>query len=447
MAEMAELPLIIDDRETPKFWVNRATMVEPGILEQEREKIFDKCWLYVGHESELQNVHDFRTRRVGGRPVIFTRSSENNINVLVNVCTHRGMILETRKEGNGRNMRCFYHGWSFNTDGKLTSMPQEEDYPDGWKKSERCLPRPPHVDSYRGFWFLCWDKDQSESLFDYLANATDYIDLVADQSDTMMQIAGGSHLYSMHANWKLLAENSADGYHAMTTHNRYIQMISASGADFKKRTGGGKGLGGGAADLGNGHAAVGASDHSKGDRPAGLARAFHSEEAGKDYKERRQHLAEKYGEEWTDRILGGRNVVIFPNLVIVDLGMGCTVRTFYPEEPGYMEITSWELSPPEITDTLSDARKSDFLTFWGPAGLATPDDVEALSRCQKGFASYKIDPWSDLSRGMDKEHPASTDELQMRVFWRKYNELMTGEPVQVESGVYEKVDMIARSGK
>jgi hypothetical protein len=48
---------------------------------------------------------------------------------------------------------------------------------------------------------------------------------------------------------------------------------------------------------------------------------------------------------------------------------------------------------------------------------------------------------------MDKEHPASTDEVQMRVFWRKYNELMTGEPVQVESGVYEKVDMIARSGK
>jgi hypothetical protein len=36
MAEMDELPLIIDDRETPKFWVNRATMVEPGILEQER---------------------------------------------------------------------------------------------------------------------------------------------------------------------------------------------------------------------------------------------------------------------------------------------------------------------------------------------------------------------------------------------------------------------------
>ena len=29
------------------------------------------------------------------------------------------------------------------------------------------------------------------------------------------------------------------------------------------------------------------------------------------------------------------------------------------------------------------------------------------------------------------------DELQMRVFWRKYNELMTGEPARVETGVYE----------
>ena len=434
---MTELPLIIDDRETPKFWINRATMVEQEILDLERERIFDKSWLYIGHESELSKVYDFRTRRVGGRSVIFTRSTDSAINVLVNMCPHRGMMIETRKEGNGRLLRCFYHGWSFNTDGDLVATPLEEGYPDGWKRSDRCLPRPAHVDSYRGFWFLCWDEDQSSSLEEYLGNATDFIDLVADQSQTLMEVASGTHLYSMRANWKLLVENSFDGYHALTTHNRYIQMLTASGVDFGERAAA-RSLGGGAFDLGNGHAAIGSSDRSQGDSPAGLGRKFPSEEARRDYKKRREDLAQRYGAEWTDRILGGRNLLIFPNLMIIDLGMGCTIRTFYPDKPDYMEITAWEISPPEVTETLREMRLDDFLTFWGPAGLATPDDVEALERCQLGLAAHKIDPWSDLSRGMGKERPAITDELQMRAFWRRYNELMTGEISKPEVAIYKK---------
>jgi benzoate/toluate 1,2-dioxygenase alpha subunit len=433
---MTELPLIIDDRETPKFWINRATMVEPEILDLERERIFDKCWLYVGHESELPNVHDFRTRRVGGRPVIFTRSSASKINVLLNVCTHRGMLLETRKEGNARLLRCFYHGWSFDNEGELKSTPMEQGYPEGWKRSERCLPRPFHVASYRGFWFLCWDRDQPLSLEEYLGSATDFIDLVADQSQTLMQVAGGTHLYSMKANWKLLVENSLDGYHAATTHNRYIHMLIASGADFTARM---LNNAGGAYDLGHGHTAIGAMDGSEGNSPAGLGRQFPTEQGRLDYKARREDLAARYGAEWTDRILGGRNLLIFPNLVIVDLGMGCTVRTFYPESPGYMEISGWEISPPEISDTLREMRFDDFLTFWGPAGLATPDDVEALERCQRGFASHQMDPWNDISRGMSKERPSPIDELQMRTFWRRYNQLMTGEPSKPEVEVYKKV--------
>ena len=435
----SELPLIIDDRETPKFRVNRATMVEQRILDLERERIFDKSWLYVGHESELKRAYDFRTRRVGGRSIIFTRNAAGTINTLVNTCTHRGMILETRKEGNGRLMRCFYHGWSFNTDGELVAMPLEDGYPDGWSRAERCLPRPPHVDNYRGFWFLCWDKDQPLGLEEFLGNATDFIDLVADQSETLMEVAGGTHLYSMRANWKLLVENSFDGYHALTTHNRYIQMLSASGVDFKQRTLADGQQGIGAFDLGNGHAAVGGYDRSQGERPAALGRQFPSDQAQQDYKRRRDELAKLHGEEWTNRILGGRNVLIFPNLMIIDLGMGCTIRTFYPDQPDYMEVTAWEISPPELTDTLREMRMADFLTFWGPAGLATPDDVEALERCQRGFAAYQIDPWNDLSRGMGKESPASTDELQMRAFWRRYNELMTGEASTPEIALYEKV--------
>lgn len=437
---MRDLPLIIDDRETPKFWINRATMVEPEILQLEREKIFDRCWLYVGHESELPGKHDFRTRRVGGRPVIFNRGSDGQIRVLLNSCTHRGMMVESRPEGNGRFLKCFYHGWSFNTQGELVAMPLENDYPEGWSRAERCLPRPPHVDSYRGFWFLCWDPDQRQSLREYLANATDFIDLVADQSPTLMQINSGTHLYSMRANWKLLVENSIDGYHALTTHHRYLEMIKASGADFGARAMGQ--LEGGALDLGNGHAVVGGTDSSGGRSVGMLGREFPDDEARRLFKDRRDGLAAKYGEEWANRIFGGRNLLIFPNLLLIDLVMGCTVRTFYPDAPDYMEITGWEIQPPEEGEVLHAMRQDNFLTFWGPAGLATPDDVEALERCQLGFAGYRTDPWSDISRGMGKERPGGMDELQMRVFWRRYNELLTGAPAIPETGVYEPVTRV-----
>lgn len=34
------------------------------------------------------------------------------------------------------------------------------------------------------------------------------------------------------------------------------------------------------------------------------------------------------------------------------------------------------------------------------------------------------------------------DELQMRVFWRRYNELLTGEPGIPETGVYEPITRV-----
>ena len=59
------VPYVVDDRETPRFRVHRSTMVDEAILEEERRLIFDRSWLFVGHESEIKNPHDFRTRNVG----------------------------------------------------------------------------------------------------------------------------------------------------------------------------------------------------------------------------------------------------------------------------------------------------------------------------------------------------------------------------------------------
>jgi len=286
--------------------------------------------------------------------------------------------------------------------------------------------------------FLAW-TDDIESLDSYLAGATDILDLFADQSDDGMRVIGGTHLYSAKANWKLLSENSYDGYHAMTTHHRYLAMLKESGKDLSMvfgKGGGGPSL---AWDLGNGHAVIGGTDGTGGQN-TGLGRDLSTAEQLDAQVSRRDHFAAKFGEAWANRMFSGRNLVLFPNFAIVDLIMGITLRTYYPITPDYMEITAWSLQPSDDVPALRNMRQENFLTFWGPAGLATPDDIEALERCQQGFAGHEFAPWNDISRGMVRNSPTGFEELQMRTFWREWDRRMTGTehasevPVTVRAG-------------
>jgi p-cumate 2,3-dioxygenase subunit alpha len=93
--------LIDDNRERGVFRVHRRAMVDPAVLDAEWGKIFDRCWLYVGHESELSAPHDFKARTVGRRPLIFTRREDGGVSVFINSCTHRGALLCRAKSGNG----------------------------------------------------------------------------------------------------------------------------------------------------------------------------------------------------------------------------------------------------------------------------------------------------------------------------------------------------------
>jgi p-cumate 2,3-dioxygenase subunit alpha len=441
-----ESPYVIDDRETPRFRVNRSTMVDPDILAEEKRLIFDRTWLYVGHESEVPEPHDFRTRSVGGRPIIFTRDAEGAVQVFVNSCPHRGMQIETRPEGHGRFLKCFYHGWSFNTSGDLVALPDEDSYGPGFDRHNLCLPRPPRLESYRGFVFLSWSAEGPD-LDTHLGAALDIFDLFADQSDEGMRVIGGSHVYAAKANWKLLAENSYDGYHAMTTHHRYLTMLKESGKNLGLVFGGNGGKAALGWDLGNGHAMVGGADGTGG-RNTGLGRDLPSEAALRAQVARRNHFAAKYGEDWANRMFASRNLVVFPNLAIIDLIMGITIRSFHPISPDYMEVTAWSLQPSDDDPVLRDMRQENFLTFWGPAGLATPDDIEALERCQKGFAANTVAPWNDISRGMVRTAAGTgalfTDELQMRAFWREWDRIMTGTVHPPEAPVLQRSGRVAQ---
>jgi phenylpropionate dioxygenase-like ring-hydroxylating dioxygenase large terminal subunit len=136
-------------------------------------------------------------------------------------------------------------------------------------------------------------------------------------------------------------------------------------------------------------------------------------------------MVEQFGAEWAYQMTQtSRNLLIFPNLIINDI-MAITVRTFFPVAPDYIEINAWALAPKDESAENRALRLDNFLTFLGPGGFATPDDVEALESCQQGFANREV-AWSDISRGMQRAQPLVDDELQMRAFWRQWQALMLG---------------------
>src|ERR1700751_911031 len=110
LMEMTEAQdLIVDDRLRGIFRVNRRVFTDPEILEEERSEVFDRSWLYAGHESEIANPGDFVTRKVGGRPLILVRDSAGMAHAFLNTCPHRGNIVCRDRTGSTRLLRCFYH--------------------------------------------------------------------------------------------------------------------------------------------------------------------------------------------------------------------------------------------------------------------------------------------------------------------------------------------------
>ena len=412
-ARLTGFPLVDEDTDQHSFRVHRSSMVSQEIFEEERRRIFDHCWLYVGHESEVSEPGDFVRRSVGGRALFMVRAAKSNqVKVFHNSCTHRGAMICRQDKGNSKAFPCFYHHWSFDSEGELKGVPDRAGYGPNLDFSKLGL-KSPRVESYRGFVFASFDPNIVD-LVTYLAGAKEYIDLVVDSGDGEMEIVKGTNEYCMNANWKLLCENSIDGYHATSVHDTYFKYLVALGTDL------GTGVTGTSHDLGNGHAVL--EYTAPWGRPIAKWEPLFGEHAKDEINALRTDLIAKHGEKKALRMAEtNRNMLIFPNLVINDI-MAVTVRTFMPLSPDRMDITAWELAPRGELPQLRQRRLDSFLTFLGPAGFATPDDVEALESCQQGFNSGGVE-WNDISRGMTRT-PEGNDEAQMRVFWRRWQEQM-----------------------
>jgi p-cumate 2,3-dioxygenase alpha subunit len=426
--------LIVDDPERGLFRVHRSTMTSPNIFELEQERIFSRAWLYVAHESELPQPGAYRSRMLAGRPVFVIRGKDGQVRAFLNSCTHRGALVCRQDHGQAETFQCFYHGWTFNNQGELVGVPDDSGYAGDFDRAAMGLVPVPRLESYRGMYFLSFKPD-IEDLRTYLGGIREYIDLTMDAVDVLggWVVVPGSARYTIRANWKLLVENSLDGYHLPTVHQTYIkymddrlESVGSSRLLAQQRIG----RTSDGVSVAGGH---GGFLHFATGRTIANSSPLWSDQAKQAVAGIRAQLIERYGEQrGTEMADRSRHLLIFPNLLFQDSHTGMRFRQVWPVSPSECEVLQTDLVPRDESEELRAFRMEWSRAFLGPGGLATPDDVEALESCQAGFAARELE-WSDVSRGMHRQ-PQANDELQMRGFWREWHHRLGGRPMGSEAG-------------
>jgi p-cumate 2,3-dioxygenase alpha subunit len=414
------------DRERGRFLVHRSAYTSPEIFEEEKRRILKRSWVALGHESEVRNKGDFVVRTVIDRDLIFNRDVDGKVNAFFNTCRHRGAAICREPRGNRKRFVCPYHGWAYKSSGELFDQHASFGYGDRFNENGFYdLQKVPRIAQRAGFYFVNFDRD-APSLDEYLADAGPMLDAIADQSAVGMEVVRGCHEYEIKANYKLICENSYDGYHLDITHSSFVDYMRTMvrGIPVSQMN-----IRGGAKSLGNGHACFELEIPTG--RPVAQWLPVWGEEARVAIEAKKQELETRLGKEKAGRIaVTNRNMVIFPNSIINDQ-QTVLLRTVTPTAHNRMIIRAWSIGPVDEGPVLRRIRNEGALSFLGPGGFATPDDVEMLELCQRGFEASDVE-WNDISKGFSAgENTLHTvdehfdNELQMRAYWLRWDQLMS----------------------
>jgi benzoate/toluate 1,2-dioxygenase alpha subunit len=383
--------IVEDDPENGIFRARRDMFTDEELFELEMKHIFEGNWIYLAHESQIPNPNDYFTTQMGRVPVVITRDKTGQLHALVNACSHRGAMLCRFKRANKATFTCPFHGWTFSNTGKLLKVkdPQGAGYPEQFNcEGSHDLTRVARFESYRGFLFGSLNPDVS-SLEDYLGEAKKMIDMVANQSDEGLEVLRGSSTYTFDGNWKLQAENGADGYHVSAVHWNYVATTSRRGKEKEDK--------------------IKANDASKWAKQKGGFYSFDNghlllwtvwaDPSNRPLYPRRDELVAKHGEAKADWMIGYlRNLCLYPNLFLMDQ-FSSQLRVFRPVAVDKTEVTIYCIAPKGESAEARTRRIRQYEDFFNASGMATPDDTEEFRATQRGYAGARVARWNDLTRG------------------------------------------------
>lgn len=212
-------------RHKPGYSLDQRFYVDPDIYELELERIVYRNWILAGHQSQLPNPGDFKVMKVGRESAIIVRGEDGTIRAFANVCRHRGSLVCLEPQGSARKFTCPYHGWVYDTEGKLVGA---RDMPGDFDRSAHGL-HAVACENIHGLILVCF-SDDPPSVDNCRAELAEPMAMFDFPN---LKVAAYKE-YPIPANWKLSVENYQECYHCATAHPDYARLHTLM-LDRKKR--------------------------------------------------------------------------------------------------------------------------------------------------------------------------------------------------------------------
>ena len=189
----------------------------------ERKKLFEDKWVVVGVASSLPKPGDAKPFTLLNLPVIILRDKKNKIRVFHNVCSHRGYKIMQKPCKIKNVIRCPYHSWSYDTDGKLVATPHiggmNKHDTDKFDKSISGLKE---IRSYVWLDLIMINISNNEIAFEeYIKPLSDrWSEFWPDKDRKLISHSSDFGYFNLKAkcNWKFAIENYCESYHLPWVH-------------------------------------------------------------------------------------------------------------------------------------------------------------------------------------------------------------------------------------
>jgi choline monooxygenase len=207
-----------------------AWYTDPRILELELRTVFSHSWRLAGRFDQVRNPGQYITAEVAGEPILLIRGNDGLLRGFFNVCRHHAAAVVTESEGKAENLRCPYHGWTYDLEGKLILTPEFSGVADFDRSANGLVPI--QVAEWRN-WVFAKLESTGPSLPEFLGG--DLIERL-EPLDLERLKWFECRSYFLNCNWKVFVDNYLDGgYHVPHIHGGLSSVLDNS--KYKIETG------------------------------------------------------------------------------------------------------------------------------------------------------------------------------------------------------------------